>query len=110
MAIQTHGMSPRPPHQLSPLPNAIGAHNRASAAGLKICSRSLRRMRLPRIAKLLVQATTNHDSLVDRMLNTNSELSRALVGNRQWRLSIDIHRPSIRQPDTTAASRLPNTA
>src|SRR5579859_5207020 len=108
--IQTHGRSPKPPHQLSPLPNAIGAHSRASAAGLNTCSRSLRRMRLHRTAKQLVHPTTSHDSLVDRMKKTMSEESSALVGARQRRDSNANHTPSIRQAGITAANKLGTSA
>src|ERR1700738_3990730 len=93
-AIQIRGRSPNAPHQLSPLPNAIGAHSSASAAGLKMCSRSLRKMRLARIAKVLVQATTGQDSLGDRMKKTMSEDRIALVGARQRRDWIAIHTPA----------------
>src|SRR5437016_10825639 len=81
--IHTHRASPSAPHQLSPLPKAIGAHTSASAAGLKMCSRWLRKIRLLKIAKLLVHATTSQDSSTDRMLNTNRVVNNALVGNRK---------------------------
>src|SRR5207245_10821837 len=97
-------------HQLAPLPNAMGAQSSASAAGLKMCSRSPRRMRFERIAKVLVHPTTSQDSLVDRMKNTMSAESSALVGARQRRDWIAIHTPSIRQAGTMAANRLGSSA
>src|ERR1700730_6573537 len=69
-AIQAQGRSASAPHQLSPLPKAIGAQSKPSAAGLKICPFGVRISRLDTIAKTLVQPTTNQDSLVDRMKNT----------------------------------------
>ena len=104
--IQTGDRSPSAPHQLSPDPNAIGAQISASAAGLKMCSRSVRRTRLLMIAKLLVQATTSQDSRDDRMKKTIIALNSALIGKRTRRAAIDIHTPSIRHAGTMAATRL----
>src|SRR5437868_3405198 len=104
--IHTHGTSPSAPHQLSPLPKAIGAHTSASAAGLKMCSRWLRKIRLLKIAKLLVHARTSQDSSTDRMLNTNRPVSNALVGKRKRQALTDIQTPSIRHAATMAAARL----
>src|SRR5712672_2976601 len=103
--IQTGDRSPSAPHQLSPDPSAIGAQISASAAGLKMCSRSVRRTRLLTTAKLLVQATTSQDSRDDRMKNTMMALSSALVGKRKRLAAIHIHTPSIRHAGTMAAAR-----
>ena len=108
--IQYQGTSPSAPHQLSPLPKAIGANNSASAAGLKMCSRFVARMRLLSTAKPLVHAITSHDSSTDRMLKTNNPLSSALVGMRSRRDSMDIHTPSMRHAGTMAAARFGSSA
>src|SRR5712691_1950167 len=104
-AIHAQDRSANPPHQLSPLPKAIGAQTSASAAGLKMCSREVRTIRLLRMAKQLVQATTSHDSLVDRMKKMISPLSSALVGIRTRRDSMPIQMPSISTAGSTAANR-----
>src|SRR5215472_18105370 len=105
-SVHGPGSSAKAPHQLSPLPNASGAHSNASAAGLKMCPWRTRTSRLVAIAKPLVHATTSHDSLGDRMKYTISALRSALVGKRGRPTSSQIQVLSIRQAVTTAAARL----
>src|SRR5438105_2520018 len=91
-ATQSQGRSARPPHQLSPLPKAMGAQTRASAAGLKMCSRSVRTMCLAMTAKAVVRRDqqAKYAVLFEECAATfeaegHRGRRQAVGGHRRWR-------------------------